>query len=76
MPNDDKQKDSFIIRIWREPRELRGAPTIWRGELEHVASQKRHFFRNLGDLVALIRPYLRKMGIDPDLPAADEHHEA
>ena len=44
MADYDNQSESFIIRIWREPRELEGAPVLWRGELEHVTSHTRHFF--------------------------------
>ena len=39
MPKYDEKTESFIVRIWLEPRELRGAPPVWRGEIEHATSQ-------------------------------------
>ena len=74
MADYDNQSESFIIRIWREPRELEGAPVLWRGELEHVTSHTRHFFRDFDVLVALMQSYLLTLGVNhrgPDT-AADE----
>ena len=65
MPKYDEKTESFIVRIWLEPRELRGAPPVWRGEIEHATSQVRHFFTDLDKIAEFIRPYLAGLGIDP-----------
>ena len=72
MPTYDEKTESFIIRIWLEPREFKGAPPLWRGELEHVTSHTRYFFRDLNKLVELIRPYLASLGINLDLPSTED----
>jgi hypothetical protein len=51
----DSDRNVFIVRIWREPRESEIAPTECRGVVEHVASGQRRFFRELGDLDEFIR---------------------
>ncbi len=72
MPRYDERTESFIIRIWIEPRELSGAPLVWRGEIEHVTSHRRHFFNQLQMIADLIQPYLASMGISPHLPPSED----
>ena len=64
MQRYDETTESFIIRIWIEPRLLQDAPTVWRGEMEHVGTQRHHFFSELETISALIQPYLAALGID------------
>ncbi len=52
---EDGDRNVFIVRIWREPRESEAAPTECRGVVEHVASGQRRFFRELGDLDEFIQ---------------------
>lgn len=52
---EDTDRNVFIVRIWREPRETGSAPVECRGVVEHVASGQRRFFRQLGDLDAFIQ---------------------
>lgn len=40
----------FILRIWREAREIAGAPAIWRGVIQHVPTGERRFIQNFADL--------------------------
>ena len=53
----------FIIRIWREPREIEGASPEWRGSIEHVASGERHYLTNLCDILDYIAPHVVTMGV-------------
>lgn len=53
----------FIVRIWREPRELPGAQPVWRGSIEHLPTNARRYFVDLDDIVDFIAPYLETMGV-------------
>jgi len=48
----------FILRFWREPREIEGATSEWRATIEHVGSGDRHHVRRLGEIEPLIARYL------------------
>jgi hypothetical protein len=48
----------FIVRIWREPREIEGAVPEWRGMIEHVGSGEQHHVKGLNEIVAFIGGYL------------------
>jgi hypothetical protein len=52
---EESERNVFIVRVWREPRESVSAPTECRGVVEHVASGQRRFFRELGDLNEFIQ---------------------
>jgi hypothetical protein len=54
-------KDSnhiFIIRTWRETREIGGAPSIWRGEVEHARSGEKVYFEDFGKILIFIKKFL------------------
>jgi hypothetical protein len=46
--------DVFIVRIWHEATERDDAPPPWRGQVEHVAFQRRLGFTNLRALCRFI----------------------
>jgi hypothetical protein len=48
----------FILRIWRERREIEGAPAVWRGLIEHVPSGDQRYFCDLDDVPECVRPYI------------------
>ena len=48
------RSQSFVIRIWWEGRDLRGAEPELRGVIEHIASGKRHYFLNLVEIEKFI----------------------
>ena len=58
---------AFIVRIWREPRDLEDAPLEWRGMIEYVASGERHYFTDMNDLVNFILINLKSEWASPDL---------
>jgi len=47
----------FMVRIWRERREIEGAPPEWRGAIEHVASGERRYVKQVDEIVAFISRY-------------------
>jgi hypothetical protein len=55
MTVDDDERDIFIVRVWREPRESADAPVECRGVAEHLRSGQRRFFRHIDDLDDFIR---------------------
>lgn len=64
---DDNALQVFIVRIWREPREIPGAAPEWRGVVEHVPSGKRHYLKDLDEITHFIIPYLSELGLSPSL---------
>lgn len=55
----------FIVRIWREPREIKDAVPEWRGVIEHVGSGERCYLKELDEIAAFMVPYLEEMGVKP-----------
>lgn len=70
-PLDDRTL-VFIIRIWLERRELDQALPIWRGMVEHLETGQRRYIKDLGELQAVIAPYLAALGIPVD-PEEAQH---
>lgn len=66
LPNNNGRQ-GFIIRIWREPREIEGAPAKWRGMIEATQDDKRQFIKSLEEILTFILPYLRQMGVEINL---------
>lgn len=64
MHKHEEHVHVFIVRVWREPRELEDAAIIWRGVIEHVDSGDRRYFRRLGAVTGFIRSYLVQMGVE------------
>jgi hypothetical protein len=55
----------FIVRIWREPREIEKAGVEWRGVIEHMPTGVRRYFKDLGVIATFIKTYLEEMGVKP-----------
>lgn len=51
MKSFEEHVNSFIIRIWVEPRDEEGTNPEWRGRIEHVQSGERAYFRDLDKMV-------------------------
>ena len=54
---------AFIVRIWIEPRERKGAEPIWRGVIEHVEGDEPVYFDHLDTMNTYFATYLEKIGI-------------
>lgn len=48
----------FIVRLWREPRELEGAMPVLRGAIEHVPSGNRRYINDLRQIVEFLSSYM------------------
>ena len=64
MASFEDNTQVFIIRIWVERREIEGAPTEWRGVIEHIPGGQRRYLKDLGDILVFIRPYLKSIGVN------------
>ena len=61
MKSNDEETQVFIVRLWRELREIEGARPVLRGTVEHVASGERRSIRNMDDVTAFVQPYIEAM---------------
>ena len=58
MNSKEDNSHTFIVRFWLEPRELENAGPIWRGVVEHVASGRKLYLKNLEEVKQFIVSYL------------------
>jgi hypothetical protein len=59
----EESDHAFIIRIWKEKREIESAPPVWRGVIEHAATGKKRYLQDLAHILTFITPYLEEMGL-------------
>ncbi|GIK41283.1 MAG: hypothetical protein BroJett011_51160 [Chloroflexota bacterium] len=64
MPSFEEDTHVFILRIWREGREIEGAEPVWRGVIEHVPSGERRYLGDLDEVSDFIVPYLEAVGVE------------
>jgi hypothetical protein len=57
----DFRTQSFIIRVWIEPREIEGASVLWRGMAQLVSSGEMVSFQSFDELNTFIA---KKLGIE------------
>ncbi len=48
----------FIVRFWREAREIAGAAPEWRGVIEHLSGGERRYMKDLDEITAFIALYV------------------
>ena len=60
----DLGSHSFVIRIWRENRDLPDAQPVWRGWIEHVQSRQRHYFQEIGRIHHIVASYVSEEALD------------
>jgi hypothetical protein len=64
LPESDVQ--SFILKLWFESSAEEGPPRVlWHGQITHVGSGERRYFKELDEVAAFIEPYLRAAGVEP-----------
>ncbi len=57
----DERMHVFIVRFWRETREIPGAKAEWRGVVEHVPSGERRYAKNLSEIMTFVAQYVPDM---------------
>lgn len=50
----DDDRHTFVIRLWREPRELESVDRPWRGTIEHIPSGDRRPVAGMKDITSFI----------------------
>lgn len=70
----DKTTQTFLMRVWLEPREIQSAAPVWRGMIECMHDNERFYFQSLSQLGVFIGAHLEQMGANPKElhPASDE----
>lgn len=61
----------FIVRIWLEPRDIEGAPSECRGEIEHVPSGQRRYLKGLDGMEVFVSSWLKAHGVDCEAGARE-----
>lgn len=59
MRSFEEHANSFVIRVWQEPRELGGAGFALRGWIEHIQSGERVYFQSLDRIAGFIVSHLK-----------------
>jgi hypothetical protein len=65
MTEQKEQSESFVIRVWLEKREISEAEPECRGVIEHVATGRRTYLRDLDEIIIFIATYVEEWGITP-----------
>jgi hypothetical protein len=55
---------SFVVRIWREPRDAASAPLEWRGSVQCVQCNERSYFKDGAQMLDFMRRHLARIGLD------------
>jgi hypothetical protein len=63
---------TFILRLWTEVREARGAAAALRGEVRHVPTGQSAWFQGLEALPAALRRVLERVDTGTDATREDE----
>ena len=66
MGRSENDRHTFIVRVWREPREIEGLAAEWRGLIERVGSGDRRYFQRLDELVSFMQGYMTLEDADRD----------
>jgi hypothetical protein len=48
----------FIVRFWRESRELASAHPVWRGSVEHMPSGQRIYVKNFKEVESVMSSFV------------------
>jgi hypothetical protein len=67
MDFSQKNDQAFIIRIWKERREIKGESPIWRGVIVHVPTGNRRYLYDVVHIVTFINSYIEEMGLKTSL---------
>lgn len=50
----ESESEVFLLRIWAEPREIGGQPSVYRGRIEHVRSSRSRYIRSLRQIMEFV----------------------
>ncbi len=58
MGSPTQNRHTFVVRIWCESREIKGAAPEWRGRIERIGSGEHRYFRRLEELGSFIQGFM------------------
>jgi hypothetical protein len=59
----EQETESFIVKVWVEEKAQETGHASWRGHVTHVPSGERRYVDRLGQIPAIIAPYLERLGV-------------
>ena len=68
MSSPERERHSFIIRIWAEEMAEKGSQLMLRGHITHVPGGEKTYLKDLDDIRAFIALYVKAMGISEAEP--------
>ena len=54
---------TFVIRLWLEPRDIKGAEPVWRGRIDHVENGSRIYVKSVDEIKAFLTSYLETIQV-------------
>ena len=54
MPIPESKRHTFIVRFWRQPREILDMPPEWRGSIIDAAGGQRRYFTTFQELILIM----------------------
>ena len=64
MESFEEDTQAFIVRFWREGRELEGARPIWRGSVEHLPTGQRIYVKNIKEAESVMSSFVPGEEVD------------
>jgi hypothetical protein len=61
MDTNPPRRNAFVLRIWRDTREGRGAAKEWTGWIQHVRSGESIYVQNMADIIEFIEKRTGKL---------------
>ena len=58
-----EKTESFILRVWIEPRESEDLKPEWRGVIENVGNGERVYFNHLDQVTIYLTSFIEAMGV-------------
>lgn len=67
-----EKTESFILRVWIEPREheYEGMKPEWRGVIENVGNGERVYFKHLDQVTIYLTSFIEAIGGTVDKPSS------
>jgi hypothetical protein len=61
---DPRYVHAFVVKLWLERREIADAAPEWRGRIDHIQSESRHYFRDLSSILPFIQEFLERAPLE------------
>lgn len=75
MSLPESERHTFIVRFWRQPREIEGQPPDWRGSIEAAAGEQRRYFLTFQEMILFMVEVMRLGEEDVQALVRSERHD-